>query len=128
MELKHFFAKWTAIFINGPAILLNNDPTNPPDWIILDIWALESFKSVDILLLLKACLAVSNNLCGKSFPLYIFELVVPVLFLTASFSFYIWVFDNLTFSLVYSAIYINYRTFVVLFENSNIVSFDFSRR
>ena len=28
---KTFFAKRTAIFINGPAILLNNDPKNPPD-------------------------------------------------------------------------------------------------
>ena len=26
-----FFAKGIAIFINGPAILLNNDPKNPPD-------------------------------------------------------------------------------------------------
>ena len=26
--------------MNGPAILLNNEPENPPDWIILDIWAL----------------------------------------------------------------------------------------
>ena len=41
-------AKETAIFINGQANLLNNDPKNPPDWIILEIWALESFKSVDV--------------------------------------------------------------------------------
>ena len=27
---KTFFAKGTAIFINGPANLLNNDPKNPP--------------------------------------------------------------------------------------------------
>ena len=51
MDLKYFFAKGTATFINGPANLLNNDPKNPPDWIILEIWALESFKSVDIMLL-----------------------------------------------------------------------------
>ena len=31
MELKNFFAKGTATFINGPADLLNNDPRNPPD-------------------------------------------------------------------------------------------------
>ena len=31
MELKYFFAKGTATFINGPADLLNNDPRNPPD-------------------------------------------------------------------------------------------------
>ena len=48
---KTLFAKETATFINGPANLLNNDPKNLPEWIILEIWALESFKSVDILLL-----------------------------------------------------------------------------
>ena len=36
---KAFFAKGVAIFINGSAISLNNDPKNPPDWIILEIWA-----------------------------------------------------------------------------------------
>ena len=34
---KTFFAKGIATFINGPANLLNNDPKNPPDWIILEI-------------------------------------------------------------------------------------------
>ena len=34
---KQFFAKGTAIFINGPANLLNNDPKNPPNLIILEI-------------------------------------------------------------------------------------------
>ena len=74
---------------------LNNDPKNPPDWIILEIGALESFKSVDILLLktffsFVVCLVVSHNSCGRSFPLNIFKLilrVVAVLFLTAVFSF-----------------------------------------
>ena len=47
---KIIFAKGAATFINGPANLLNNDPKNP-DWIMLEIWALESFKSVAILLL-----------------------------------------------------------------------------
>ena len=42
---KTFFARGIATFINGPTSLLNNDPKNPPDWIILDIWALESFVS-----------------------------------------------------------------------------------
>ena len=45
---KTFFAKGIATFINGPTNLLKNDP---PDCIILEICALESFKSVDILLL-----------------------------------------------------------------------------
>ena len=48
---KTFFAKGIAVFINGPANLVNNDPKNPPDWVILEIGTLESFKSVDILLL-----------------------------------------------------------------------------
>ena len=46
---KVFYAKVRATFINGSANLINNEPENPPDWIILDIWALESFISVDIL-------------------------------------------------------------------------------
>ena len=43
------------------------------------------------------------------------------------FSFFSWVSDNLTFNLLYSTIYINYRTFTVPFANSSIVCFDFSR-
>ena len=67
---KTFFAKWIATFINGPGNLPNNDPKNPPDWIILDIWALESFKWVDLLLLnafhsFVFCLAVNNNSWGR---------------------------------------------------------------
>ena len=34
---KIFFASGTATFINGPTILLNNEPKSPPDWTILDI-------------------------------------------------------------------------------------------
>ena len=33
---KIFFAKGTPTFITGPANLLNNDPKNPPDWVILE--------------------------------------------------------------------------------------------
>ena len=51
MELKSFLPKGTATVISGPASLLNNDPKNPPDWIILEIWALESFISVEKFLL-----------------------------------------------------------------------------
>ena len=47
---KTFFAKGIATFINGPTNLLKNDPKNPPDWIILEIWDIESFISVDVLL------------------------------------------------------------------------------
>ena len=46
---KIFFAKGTTTFINGPLILVNNEPKNPPDWISLDISALDNFISVDIL-------------------------------------------------------------------------------
>ena len=76
MELngpKIFFASGTATFINGPANLLNNDPKNPPDWIMLDIWTLESCISVDMLfsnafLNFLFRLTVSNNSWGESFP------------------------------------------------------------
>ena len=59
---KMFFAKGTATFINGPADLLNNDPKNPSE----NPWTLESYKSVDMLLLsaflsFPFCLVVSNN-------------------------------------------------------------------
>ena len=50
-QLFLFLMELTATFISGPASLLNNDPKNPPDWIILEIWALESFISVDKFLL-----------------------------------------------------------------------------
>ena len=92
-----FFGKGTATFINGLAILLKSDPKNPSDWIILEIWGLESFMSVEKLLLhaflgfLVFYLVVSNNSWGRSFPSSILKLilrVVPVLFLTAVFSFF----------------------------------------
>ena len=37
--VKIFFIDGTGTFINGPANSLNNDPKNPPDWIISEIWA-----------------------------------------------------------------------------------------
>ena len=46
---KKIFANRTATFINRPANLLNNEPKGPPGWIISDIWALNSFISVDVL-------------------------------------------------------------------------------
>ena len=54
---KIFFAKETATFNNEPVNLLNNDPTSPPDWIILEIWGLESFKLVDINYLVIKCIS-----------------------------------------------------------------------
>ena len=35
-DAKIFVVKGTATFINGPANWHNNDPKNPPDWIILE--------------------------------------------------------------------------------------------
>ena len=135
MELKYLFAKGTPNFINGTDDLLNNDPKNPPDWIILGILALESFKSVDIFLL-KAFLSfvfycvANNNSWGRLFPSNIFKLilrVVPILFLTAVFRFFNDVSVNFTFTLLYSTIYTNYKTFVVPLENCKVVSFHCSR-
>ena len=90
---KTFFVKGITTYINGPANLLNNDPENPRGWIILKIWDLESFKSVDILLL-------------KAFLNFVFVLLFLVL--TAVFSFFSCVSENLTFTLLYSTIYTNY--------------------
>ena len=124
---KIFFAEGTATFISGPANLLNNDPENPLDWIILEIC-----KPVDILLLnaffsLVFCLVVNNNSWGRSFPSNIFKFilkVVPVLSLTTVFSCFSCLSVNFTFTLLYSTIYTIYRTFIVPSENCSIVSFD----
>ena len=61
---KTFFAKGVATFINVLANLLNNDPENPLDLIILEIRTLESFKSVDTLTFVF-CLVVNNRQIGK---------------------------------------------------------------
>ena len=58
----------------------------------------------DIMKVNDGVVVVNNNSCGKLFPLNIFKLilkVVPVLFLTAVFSFFSRVSDNLTFTLLY---------------------------
>ena len=69
---KISLAKGTAAFINGPANLLNNEPKNRLDWIILGTYILDNFISVDILfsiafLNLVVCLAVNNNSWGNFF-------------------------------------------------------------
>ena len=76
-----YLAKIFFAIINAPANLLNNDPKKPPDQIILEIWALESFMSVNILLLnaflsFIFCLVVSNNSWGRSFPSSFFKLIL----------------------------------------------------
>ena len=132
MELKHFFVKGIATFINGLANLLNNNPRNPPHWIILEICALESFKSVDILLLnvflnFGFCFVVSNNSCGKLFQSSIFKFilrVVPVFFFDNIFHFFSCVPDNLRFIYCPQPLICNYNTFAVPLENYRVVSFD----
>ena len=87
-----------ATFINRLANLINNDTKNPPSWIVLEIWALESIKSVDVLLLNIFLSFVNNNSWGRSFPSGIFTLilrVVPFLFLASVFSCLNCVSDNL---------------------------------
>ena len=63
---KILFANGTATFLKGPANLLDNEPKNYPDLIILDIWASDNFISADMLfsiafLNLIVCLVVNNN-------------------------------------------------------------------
>ena len=108
-----FFLKGTATFINGPANLLNNEPESPPEWIILDIWALHNFISVDILFsvafpYLVVCLVVNNNSWGKLFPLNILIFILkvtPVWFLAADFSLPSCESDNVYF-IVFNHLYI----------------------
>ena len=84
--------------------LLNQEPKDPHDWIILDIWALLSFISVQILLaktslILVVCLVVRSNSYGSSlsstFFLFNFNLV-PVLFFAADFNLFNCVFVSST--------------------------------
>ena len=115
MELKSLLPKEQLLSSN----LLNNNPKNPPDWINLKIWVLESFKSVEILLLnaflssifvlLSVTIHEADHFHQAFFKLIL--KVVPVLFLTALSSFLNCVAVDFTLNLQYSAIYTNYRTF-----------------
>ena len=65
-------AKEIAMFVSAffPK-LPNHESKYPPDWIILDVWALLSFMFVDVLLEkafrnLVVCVVVRNNSCGSS--------------------------------------------------------------
>ena len=77
---------------------------DPPDWIILDIWALLSFVSVDIFLakaflLLLFRLDFRNNSCGNSLSWKFFLdvlNVIPVLFFATDFNLFNYVFVSLT--------------------------------
>ena len=69
---KLSLSKGIAMFVSGFFPKLSNQkPKDPPDWNILDIWALLSFISVGILLAkasvnLVICLVVKNNSCDNS--------------------------------------------------------------
>ena len=71
--------------------LPNQEPKDQPDWIILDIWAIQSFISVEILLAkafltLVVCLVVTNNSYRNSLSskFFLFSLnIAPVLFFPA---------------------------------------------
>ena len=69
---KLSFAKGIAILISAFFPKLSNQEQKVrPDWIILDIWVILSFRSVDILLakaflILVVFLVVRNNSCGSS--------------------------------------------------------------
>ena len=77
---------------------------NPPDWIILDIWVLLSFISVNISLakgffILGVCLVVINNSCGNSSSWKFFSFIlniVPFLFFAEDFNLFYCVFVILT--------------------------------
>ena len=100
-----FLAKRTQTsFINGPANLPDKAPRNSADWIVLDIYVLLSFISVDILLaktfhVFVSCLLVKNNPCGNSssgiFFLVILN-IVPELLFAADFNMFSWLFVSLT--------------------------------
>ena len=74
-----------AIFVSAFLSKVPNlEPKYPPYWVILDIWALLSFISVDILLaktflILVVCFVVRYNSCDNSSS-YIFSYLILVLF------------------------------------------------
>ena len=117
---KIFFVNGTATFINGPANLLNNDPKNPSDWTILEMWALESFISIDLLLLnaLNVLLSVMIHETDYFHQTFLNSVLKLFLFyFWQHFSvFSVWVSFHFTFSLLYS-------TFVVFSENCRAIFF-----
>ena len=94
----------TALFPKLP----NQEPKDLPDWIILDIWALLSFISVDIFLakaflILVICFGVRNNSCDNSSSLkfFLFSLnIVRASFFAADYNLFNCAFVNLTLSLL----------------------------
>ena len=98
--------------------LPNQEPKGLPNRIILNIWALLSFISVDILQAKTAptwvvCLAV------RFFFLFVFN-IVPVLFFAAAFYLFNHLFVNLTLASWQFAIF--YNTVTLLWEYLNLVT------
>ena len=65
-DLMNFFINGNPVFSNGPRSL----PRNPPNCIILDNSAIDSFISVDELFAkalrsFATCLLLNSHLCGK---------------------------------------------------------------
>ena len=98
-------AKEVAIFVSAFfPILPNQEPKDPPNWIILDIRALVYSVSVDILLaeaflILAVCLVVRNDSYRSylSSKLFLFNLnIVLVLFFAAAFNLFSCIFVRLT--------------------------------
>ena len=84
--------------------LPNDEPKDPPDWIIWDNLALLSFISVNIFLgkkflILVVCRVVRNNSWGNSSSWKFFLVILnvaPVLFFVADFNLFSCIFISLT--------------------------------
>ena len=106
---------------------------DPPDWVILDIWAILSFIPVDIFLakaflILVVCLVVRNNSCGNSASskFFLFNLnIVPLLFLAAVYNLFNCLFVSLTLTPWYFALF--YNTVTLPWKNISLVSLIFSK-
>ena len=112
-----------ATLINGPAILLSNESKNYLDWIILDICLLESFISVDMLFsnafssiffVLLSIIIHEVNFFHQTFWYSFLTLLLSDL-LEADFSLFSCESDNLTFTLLYSTIFIFSQNFCCSF-------------
>ena len=62
-EAKITVANGTATSINGLAILLNNEPDKPPNWIVSEILVFDSFILADKLFLLNAFYSLDFLYC-----------------------------------------------------------------
>ena len=67
-------AKGIAIFVSASFLKLRNEkPKDPPDWMILDIWALLSFISIDRLLANAFLILVVYLVLRNRFKFFIFN-------------------------------------------------------